>query len=179
MNVFTDAFDRLIGVEGKYSNDPSDSGGETMYGITVAVAQANGYLGPMRLMSLDTARSIYKTQYWDINRLDDVAQLSPRVAEEVFEAGVNSGTARAATWLQRGLNVLNDGQSRWPDLTADGQIGPLTVAVLKTALKRPQGELVILRALNALQGNHYITLAEARPKDERFVHGWIAHRVEI
>ena len=33
---------KIIEVEGGYSNDRSDSGGETKYGITVAVARANG-----------------------------------------------------------------------------------------------------------------------------------------
>src|SRR5690625_1688136 len=37
--------DDIIRVEGAYSNNPADKGGETMYGITVSVARANGYSG--------------------------------------------------------------------------------------------------------------------------------------
>src|SRR5690625_2900639 len=42
--------DDTIRVEGAYSNNPADKGGETMYGITVSVARANGYSGPMANM---------------------------------------------------------------------------------------------------------------------------------
>ena len=40
--------DDLIKREGGYVNNPNDKGGETCWGITVAVARANGYAGPMR-----------------------------------------------------------------------------------------------------------------------------------
>ena len=42
--------DRLIGREGAYSNHPSDRGGETMWGMTIAVARRYGYRGAMRDM---------------------------------------------------------------------------------------------------------------------------------
>ncbi len=32
---FDEAFAKVVGVEGHYSNDPADSGGETMFGVTV------------------------------------------------------------------------------------------------------------------------------------------------
>ena len=36
---FDTAFHHLLGHEGSYSNHPSDPGGETMWGITIAVAR--------------------------------------------------------------------------------------------------------------------------------------------
>lgn len=44
-------------------NDPSDKGGETNYGITVATARANGYKGAMRDLPLQTAKDIYRNEY--------------------------------------------------------------------------------------------------------------------
>jgi hypothetical protein len=61
----------------------------------------------------------------------------------------------------------------------DGRVGPVTLAALFQSLARSGGEQVILAALNSLQGEHYIALAERRPKDERFVWGWLAHRVQV
>ena len=39
--------DGVIGREGGYSNHPADRGGPTRWGVTEAVARANGYRGDM------------------------------------------------------------------------------------------------------------------------------------
>ena len=49
---FDDAFTALELIEGGYSNDPQDPGGETMYGITARLARAYGYTGAMRDLPL-------------------------------------------------------------------------------------------------------------------------------
>jgi hypothetical protein len=36
---------------------------------------------------------------------------------------------------------------------------------------------VLLTAMNCLQGDRYIQIAEARPSQERFVYGWLRARV--
>jgi lysozyme family protein len=46
MSLFDREFEKLIDVEGGYTNNPDDSGGETMWGVTIAVARRNGYTGP-------------------------------------------------------------------------------------------------------------------------------------
>jgi lysozyme family protein len=111
---FDQAFERLIGHEGAYANDPRDPGGETMYGVTKRVAVANGYTGPMRDLTLAQAKAIYKASYWDSVKAD---QLPEDVRFDVFDAAANSGVAQASKWLQRAVGV--------PD---DGAIGPKTIA---------------------------------------------------
>ncbi len=179
--AFEAAFTHTVGIEGDFSDDPADSGGATRFGITETVARANGYHGDMRELPFERARAIYRAQYWDLLRLDDVARASVKVAAELFDTGVNRGTSVAATYLQRALNALNDGGSRWPDVAVDGAIGPMTIFVLRELMIRRgrEGETVLLAALNALQGADYIRLAEQRPKDERFVHGWLLNRVAL
>ena len=39
------------------------------------------------------------------------------------------------------------------------------------------GEAVLLRALEALQGERYLRLAERRPANEAFLYGWLANRI--
>ena len=39
------------------------------------------------------------------------------------------------------------------------------------------GETVLLRALEALQGERYLRLAERRPANEAFLYGWLANRI--
>lgn len=169
---------RIIKVEGGYVADPSDSGGETNFGITVAVARQHSYIGPMRDLPRSIAFNIYTDRFWDIIRADDLAKLSEAVAEEVVDTSVNMGPNRAGKFLQRALNVLNNKGSLYRDLTVDGAVGPATISALRGYLNG-RDEETLVKALNCLQGAFYITLAERREKDERFVYGWFKNRVTL
>ncbi|MCZ4281711.1 hypothetical protein O4H49_13050 [Kiloniella laminariae] len=171
--------DGIIEIEGGYSNNPDDSGGETKYGITAQVARNYGYKGPMRDLPRDLAFRIYSDLYWHSLKLDHVVGLSPLIAEELADTGVNMGVGRAAKFLQRSLNAFNKQQQLYPDLVVDGAIGNATIDALQRYLhlRQREGETVLYRALNALQGAKYIALAEAREKDETFIYGWLLNRV--
>ncbi len=179
--MFEDAVERVLATEAGYVNNPNDSGGETIWGITVGVARECGYTGPMKAMTRGQAKVIYKRKYWDTLSLDDITKVSGMIAFELFDTGVNQGIHKAAMFLQRSLNVFNMRAAWFPDLVVDGALGPKTVDALRAFLaRRPKdGTVVMLRALNCLQGAFYIELAEARQKDEDFVYGWLLHRVVI
>ena len=170
--------DDILRVEGGYVNDPADSGGATNFGITEDVARAFGYTGDMRDLTRDQAFDIYARRYWDAVRGDDLAALSPAVAFEVVDTGVNMGPARAVSFLQRALTVFNVGGRLYDDMKVDGLAGPVTVNALEDYLAA-RSEAALLKALNCLQGAAYIELAERREKDERFVYGWIQQRVKL
>jgi lysozyme family protein len=171
--------DEVIDREGGYSNHPADRGGETNWGITNAVARADGYHGPMRDLPRARAEAIYRRLYWLAPALDRVAERAPLLAAELFDTGVNMGPAVAVCFLQRALNALNRGASDYPDLVLDGRVGPRTLAALDAFLahRGPVGETVLVRAVEALQGERYLALAEARPANEAFLYGWLANRI--
>ena len=103
------------------------------------------------------------------------------------------GPAVAVTFLQRALTALNRNAKDYPDLVPDGRVGAQTLAALDSFLKlrgsspsvglggadqqRTSGETVLLRALEALQGERYLRLAERRPANEAFLYGWLANRI--
>lgn len=124
---FDQAFDLLLGHEGTYSRHPSDPGGETMWGITRRVALQEGYTGDMRLLPRETAKGIYQRRYWDAVKADS---LPDALRFSVFDAAVNSGVAQAVKWLQRAVDVVDD-----------GVLGPVTLQAaqrsngLRTAVK--------------------------------------------
>lgn len=65
MSNFDDAFDRLLGNEGDYSNHHQVPGGGTMWGVTQRVVHAWDYTGPMCKSPRETAKQIAKALYWD------------------------------------------------------------------------------------------------------------------
>lgn len=117
--TFDEAFERVLAHEGGFVNDSRDPGGATRYGVTQAVARAEGYQGPMSALPLGTAADIYQRKYWRAVQAD---KLPEAVRFDVFDAAVNSGPVQAAKWLQRALGV-----------TADGVIGPATLAAAAAA----------------------------------------------
>lgn len=178
MNL-TDTITELIKREGRYSNNPVDAGGETMWGITAVVARAFGYMGPMKDMPQQTARDIYAARYWHQPKLNDVALQSAAIAEEMLDTGVNMGPSVGGKFLQRALNVLNQGDRVYPNIAVDGAVGNMTLAALKAFLaeRGKAGETVLVRMLNAQQSVRYIELAEAKVSQETFEYGWQLNRV--
>ena len=167
--------DRLLEREGGYANHPKDSGGETQWGITIAVAHAAGYHGQLKAMPRETAKAIYSQRYWLQPRLDQIEEIHPKLAEKLFDIGVNCGPSLGIRFLQRALNILN-GTNK---LAVDGCIGPKTIAALKQfkATRSANGLKVLLAMVNAQLSVHYIELAERYPKNQTFIYGWQLNRV--
>lgn len=171
--------DALIEREGGYVDHPDDRGGPTNWGITEAVARAFGYHARMQDMPRSVAKQIYTERFWVQPHFDQVNDYSPLIAEELLDTGVNMGTAVAARFLQRALNVLNGQGKSFPDITVDGALGKMTIAALRAflAARGKDGHVVLWKMLNAQQSVRYIEIAEANPSQETFQFGWQAQRV--
>ncbi|HMP47003.1 MAG TPA: glycosyl hydrolase 108 family protein, partial [Sphingopyxis sp.] len=87
--------DAVIDREDGYVNHPADRGGPTCWGITEAVARAEGYAGPMRNLPRAEAAAIYRRLYWLRPGFDQVAKRAAAIAAELFDTGVNMGTGTA------------------------------------------------------------------------------------
>ena len=173
------AFQRTVGAEGGYSNNPADPGGETMWGITARVARAHGYAGAMRDLPIGTAKAIYQASFWDLIHLGEVDKISPALAAEMFDTGVNCGVGVPVPFVQRSLNAFNRQGKDYPDMPVDGLCGPGTIAALRQLLqvRGALGEKVMVAAMNAQQGVRYFEIVEKRPSSEDFEFGWWANRV--
>jgi len=116
---FDQAFHTLLGHEGGFVDHPNDPGGATNWGVTERVARAHGYTGHMRDLPVDTAKAIYRKDYWDAVRAEE---LPAAIRYAVFDAAVNSGPRQAIRWLQRAVGVRDD-----------GVIGPVTLGAVRGA----------------------------------------------
>jgi lysozyme family protein len=176
--------DGIIKREGStYTNDPNDAGGPTKFGITLhTLASYRGgsaTAGAVERLTIEEARHIYEWRYVSEPGFDYVLPISGVLAVELIDTGVNLGPPRATEMLQRALNSLNRQGKDYPDIKVDMLCGPATIKALRSYLTKrgPEGEIVLLRALNCLQGAFYIGLAERRPTDESFLYGWLLNRV--
>lgn len=179
MSHFAQAYAHVLEIEGGYSDHKYDRGGKTRYGITERVARAHGYVGPMDQLPEYTAKAIYRTAFWDISKLDVIADLSYPIALEIFDTGVNMGVGRAARMLQRALNGLNNRASIFADMEVDGIIGMVTVSALKDYLthRAEDGESVLKKSLNGFQVEAYFQIVESDPTQEINLYGWVRQRV--
>lgn len=169
----------VIGREGRFSNNPADPGGQTMWGITERVARRHGYTGPMNALPRETAKDIYFSEFVRDPGFAAVMAVNEPIAEELVDTGVNMGPAVASIFFQKALNTFNNQGRDYPDVKVDGDVGPATIAALKALLAKrgKDGVTVMLRALNSLQGEHYISIGANRPASEAFEFGWFLQRV--
>ena len=90
------ALNGLLKDEGGYTNHPSDPGGPTNFGITLAdykkYINKNGTAEDVKNMTVLQAKSIYRKRYWDALDCDN---LPSGVDYAIFDYGVNSGVGRA------------------------------------------------------------------------------------
>jgi lysozyme family protein len=153
--------------EGGYSNNPSDSGGETYRGISranwpewngwVLVDQAKGQSGfPSSLDSNSGLQSLvvsfYQQNYWHYDGIND--QL---VADKIFDLAVNVGQRHAVMIAQMSVGV-----------TQDGVYGPATEAAINAT---SNGSLLPLIRQNAEQ--YHEQIAATHPQDAMFLKGWL------
>lgn len=100
--TFNNCFDRLIGHEGGYVNDPADPGGETKWGIS---KRSYPHLD-IPLLSREEAKAIYEKDFWNVL---SPAKLPASVVYQLFDFAVNSGPDTAIRYFQTALGVAADG----------------------------------------------------------------------
>lgn len=146
-NNYNFAVTELLKSEGGYTNDPSDSGGATNFGITIGdyrrYINKNGTPDDVRRMTVAQAKAIYKTKYWDAI---DGDKLESGVDYTCFDYGVLAGLGRPRACLAK--------------------FSTLTGAKL-------------IDAINDERTGFLTRLATNRPKDKKFLRGWLTRTERV
>jgi lysozyme family protein len=164
---FEKALAFVLEVEGGYTDDPADRGGATNKGITQS--EYTDWLRrkhlPLRkvadILNVDV-REIYWEDYWLEGRCE---RMPWPLCLAHFDACVNVGVGQAAKFLQRALDVKDD-----------GAIGPVTLRALREALEK-HAPIELAERLVDQREPFYRRLAENEPLQARFLDGWL-NRVE-
>lgn len=102
MGTFDIMIDRILTHEGGYVNHPSDPGGETNWGIS----KRSYPTVDIKNLTRDGAKAIYKRDFWDVIEGD---KFSDGVAFQFLDSAVNSGVNQSIRFLQRALDIADDG----------------------------------------------------------------------
>ena len=156
--------------EGHYSNDSSDRGGETVYGISRKNwPKFKGWeyiKNPYDERIKKLAIEFYKDEFYDKLRCDDIFENS--VSTTLFDYAVNAGRVTAVKTIQSAVGS-----------SADGIIGPITIGKInKLALKNPTD--LHLKMLKA-KLSKYSGIVEHNDSQKKYLFGWVSrafHNIE-
>lgn len=111
---FEEAFERLLGHEGGYVNNPADPGGETKFGIS-----KRSYPGEdIKNLTEARAKQLYLRDFWGPAGCDTVPDT---LRFDLFDTAANSGVKAAIKLLQKTVGE-----------TQDGVLGPLTLQAVQS-----------------------------------------------
>ncbi len=173
MANFSNAYALTMHVEGGYSNDRNDPGGETFKGVARnfnprwkgwaiidqiksthphdldAALNANAEL-------LQEIMTFYQINYWDVNQTGLISD--HQIANQVFDTAVNCGTGTAAKFLQEVAGV-----------TVDGHIGSETI----NAVNNAHAEDLYNKFL-ARRKQYYLVVISKKPQMAEFEKSWMS-----
>ena len=183
MNTFERALAHTLKIEGTYSDDPDDPGGETFAGIArnywpdwegwsyIDVITARGERPVLTEHLQRLVHGFYRVNFYD--RIGGDRLVFPELGIEMFEMAVNTGTSQAACFLQEALNLLNRNGKSWPEILVAATIGTTTIGTLHKAMTENHGAKSVIKMVNALQAEFYLECIRARPVSEKYIRGWL------
>jgi lysozyme family protein len=156
--AFLESVELVLAAEGGYVNDPSDTGGETKFGISKRSYPKLDIANLTR----DGAIAVYFSDFWQKFGL---GLLTPRVAAKVFNIGVDIYPMPAIICLQRacracGIAILETGVV---DGSTRKAIESLSLA----------NEAALMAALRSELAAHYRLVAQHNGRDKAFIKGWL------
>jgi lysozyme family protein len=153
-----DIIRRILRAEGvNYTNDPTDPGGPTKFGVTLAALRRHkpsATAADVAQLTEPEAIAIYAADYITAPGFSIVSDTWLRWV--VVDAGVNHGTLMAKRLVQRALGVKDDGV--W---------GPLTRLALAQADQRKLAVRVC-----TMRQRYYAAIVAEKPTQVKYIKGW-------
>lgn len=150
----------IIRIEGGYSNDPDDLGGETKYGISKRSYPKED----IKNLTIERAVEIYKRDFWNPCKLDKIE--NQITANIIFRFVVNAGVPRGVRLLQETLNTF---VPLIAGVKVDSIVGNQTlyaVGVIRPIRLQDSLRVAICR--------YYLDVVLLKPVQKKHFQGWIS-----
>jgi len=175
--LFDDALEIVLAHEGygATTDDPSDPGGTTRWGISLRFLRHAGSLGDVdgdgdvdaedvRALGRHRVAELYRRHFWDRYGYGDFFE--PTLSVKVFDLAVNMGPVPAHRCLQRACRACGR------QVTDDGILGPETRAAAN-ACGKP-----LVMPLRSEAAGYYRRLEARRPAFDHYLKGWLNRAYE-
>jgi lysozyme family protein len=182
MAEFEKAIAFVLPNEGGFVDNPNDSGGATNFGLslrflrTLPVESLRKYgvfvtpedlsVENVKELTLDQARNIYKSEFWDHHLYEKI--VDQHVANYVFDMVIHHGEHQAIKILQRALWAV---YQHIHVVVDDGILGSKTLDLIDDPACFAMNALIV--AMMAERAGFVRLLANERSKDKEFLDGWL------
>lgn len=139
-----------------YTNDPTDRGGETKFGVAKS---ANPELN-IASLTFEKAKAVYFRNYWISAKCD---KLPGRLAALQFDGATNLGPKMASKLIQRAIGVLDD-----------GAIGPMTLNAIAMF-----DEIKLCNLVCNRRNDYYNSIVANDQSQAKYINGWLRRVAEM
>ena len=167
MDTFSRIHEFVSKWEGGYVDDPSDKGGATNHGISLAFLKGlpegdvngDGKIDKADIKSLtkQDAKRLLKQYFWDDLRLQTLSLMKPRLAAACYNFAMNMGVSTMRKLAQAAVGT-----------TADGVWGPKTWKAFYDADDR-----TVALQMCRLARARYEGIVAHNPSQAKFLRGWL------
>lgn len=172
--MFNYAIEFVLNHEGRFSNNKSDPGGATNYGISLRFLKlagididGDGDIDINDILTIDKAkaREIYKSYWWDTYHYWAINDAD--IAKKILDLSINMGPSRAHKIAQISVNRLID-----TPIKVDGKLGPKTFGAINSLIAEERAN-DLYGELKDNAAHYYINLVADRPELKVFLRGWL------
>jgi len=176
-DLFNKAIVKVLQHEGGFTNDPTDSGGPTNYGISLTYLLGTGDITigdfnhdgkidikDIKEMTIDNAIAVYNKEWWIKYGYENLAD--PTLAGKVFDTSVNMGGKQAHILLQRAIRACGI------TVVEDGSLGPRSFSAVSTLVASGSAD-ALLSSFRSEQAGFYRCLITKKVVFEKYRNGWM------
>ncbi len=169
-DYFDHAYHVILGHEGGFTDDSTDKGGATKYGISLAFLKAENIdvdgdgdidIDDIKVLTKEKSEDLYYKIFWIKNSYNQIE--SEEIAIKLMDTAVNMGASRAHKILKNSLNAI-----MMEDIKVNGVLDEETIEIINII-----DSSILLAEFRKEQAAFYQYLIDKTPAYIKYKNGWM------